>query len=331
MRSLRIKDGARDARQVLSGAWQLIKSAPVPTLLLGGLLALLPALLRAFFASGSFQAVLASWELWIDGALSASSTTTDAFMGLVGQTMQQSGVLSLASSLLDLSTSLIFTPLLLSSLALLYNGFIEKDSRAALHAVTAAGKNVRNLILVAVACMVAEWIVQMIPSIASGLLSLVANLLSWIPLLGTIAYVLAIVLSLLLSGLTDFAVVVIFCYVWICATCEGISGFGALVRSWQLTRNAMRETIYALLALTLLRWLVVLILALLWLFAGRPAGVPLAVLVYLAYGVGALFTVVLGPTTSALYQRRPVPGGPQPGQFRADGPDLRNMKRANLD
>ena len=330
MRRLRVKEGVREARQVLSDAGKLMKGNLAATLELGLVLALLPALLRAFFAIRTHGALLGVWEGWAN-ALMGTGTTPDSLTTMAAMTMRQSGTMSLASSLMDLASSLVLTPLLLSSLALLFNNFVTAGEHPALSAAQGAGRNVRNLIFVSLACMLAEWFVQMVPSLASSVLSLLAGMLAWIPILGPIANVLAVILSVLISLLTDFAVVVIFSYVWICAACEGVPGFGALVRSWQLTRNAMHETISSLLAVTLLRWLTVLVLGVLWWFGGRALGMPLSGFMYVVYGVGALFSVLLGATTSALYQRRPTPGSPQPGQFRSNGPDINNMKSANID
>lgn len=330
MRSLRIREGARKGRLVLGEAGRLIRNAPAATLELGLVLAILPALLKAFLLVRANGLLLDIWAGWVESLLGAAAPT-DSLMVLLSMTLQQTGINNLWSSLLDLLKSLILSPLLLSSLALLYNGYVKLGERAALEAASTAGRNVKGLIFVALACMLAEWIVQMVPSLASGILSLLAEMLSWIPVLGTVSAVLAIVLSILVSLLTDFAVIVIFCYVWICAACEGVPGFGALVRSWQLTRNALHETISALLMLTLLRWLSIAVLGLLWVFAARPLGIPLTALIYAAYAVSACFTVYLGATTSALYQRRPTHYGPRPGQFQQNGPNIQNMKRANID
>ncbi len=326
MRSLRLRQGLREAGQGLREAASLARNNLAATLLLGLVLAVLPALLRAGLFISAQEALLADWEIWA-GAIAAEDLTP-----LLNATMQGTGLVSLSSNLLDLATSLILSPVLLSALALLYNGYVHaKGPSAALEAAKRAGGNAKNLVVVALLCMLAEWFVQMVPSIASGLLSAVAGILSFIPLIGPIASVLAVVLSLLVSVLTDFAVTVIFCYVWICASCEGISGFGALVRSWQHTRNAMHETISTLLVLSLLRWLVIILLAILWLFVGLGLSIPLTALLYTVYAVNALHTVALGGVTTALYLRRPSSTwGPPPGSF-SSGPDLSRMKSANID
>lgn len=328
MRSLQIKRSAREAKSVLQNGFRLIARAPAATLLLGLVLALLPELLRAYVLSGQYRPLMETWSRWAGSAVRGHMQPNT--LALLQGTLQQTGMQGIGQALIDLLTSFLFSPLLLSSLALLFNGYAAGSGiHAGIDAARKAFQNVRNLIIVALACMLAEWFVQMVPSVASGLLSLLAEMLGWIPLLGAVARVLAILLSVLISVLTDFAVVVIFCYVWICATCEGVSGFGALVRSWQLTRNAMRETIASLLALTLLRWALVLVIIGVWLLLGGTSAVTMLCF-YLIFAVGALYTVGMGAVTSALYQRRPVPGGPSPGQFRSDGPDLENMKRANL-
>lgn len=329
MPQVRVKDGLREGKHILQDAGRLMRAYPAATAGLGLALAMLPALLKAFLVVRAQEAMLGVWGGWLAALVSGEGT--GGFLSLVSLTLQQSGYMGLPVTLLDLLKSLILSPLLLSSLALLYNGYVSTFDRSPFAAARQAARNVRDLIIVALACMLAEWLVQMVPSLVSGVLSLLAEMVSWIPFLGTLVYVLAVALSLLVSLLTDFAVIVIFCYVWICAVCEGVSGFGALVRSWQVTRNTMHQTIAALLSLLLLRWLLVLALGLLWLFALRPLGVPLAAVVYAAYAASALYTVALGAVTSALYQHRPLHGGPRPGQFRSGGPDLDNLKRANLD
>lgn len=329
MRSLRLREGAREGRQSLAEAIGLLRQWPLAALALGLVLAFLPAMVRAFLVVRANRELLALWEGYI-GA-DASSAVSQSLLDMIPLTLSRFGQAGLASTLLDLAKSLIFSPVLLASLALLFNGYIHAPNRAALVAVKEAGRQFSKLIFVALVCMLAEWIVQMVPSIASGLLNLLTEMLSWIPVLGTIVGVLAVILSILISLLTDFAVIVIFCYVWICAACEGVPGFGALVRSWQLTRNNMHRTIAALLSLTLLRWLAVVIAGAIWLLLSRTLHLPLAGFLYVAYGIGAAYTVFLGAVTSALYQRRPLPSGPKPGQFRPGGPDLDTLKRANLD
>ena len=321
MRLPRLRQGCQEARHTFSEAFRLMRGSLTATLLLGLLLGVVPAMLRCILFTRAQGMLLSVWEGWLH-ALTAGTRVPETLSSLVYATMQQTGLSTLGGTALDLFISLLITPLLLSSLALLYNGFILRDSdRVAFDAMGAAWRNKGNLILVAVALMVAEWAVHMVPSIASGLLSLVSQLLSWIPVLGLVIGVLAMVLSIALSLLTDFAVTVIFCYVWICASCEGVSGFGSLVRSWQLTRNAMPATIFSLIGLILFKWAAMLALGLLWLLAGRALGIPLTALLYCFYAVEGVYLTVLGAATSALYLRRPASGS---------GPDLHNMKRANM-
>ncbi|MDL2317544.1 hypothetical protein LJC74_00430 [Eubacteriales bacterium OttesenSCG-928-A19] len=330
MRSIRIRKGVREARRTLFEAGRLLRIWPMATLLLGIVLAVLPALVKAFLMIRAQASLLEEWSLWIEARMSGRNPAGD-LSSLTQATLQASGSMGLGVRLLDLSRSLMLLPVLYSSLALLYNGFIHSRQRAGLKAARMAVTNVRSLVVVALICMVAEWFVQMVPSLASGLLSLLAGLLSWIPLLGAVAEVVSVVLSILLYTLTDFAVIVIFCYVWICAVCEGVSGFGALVRSWQLTRNATHETIFSLLALLLLRAMAIAVAALLWLFIGRPQGMALTSLLYITYAISALHPVFMAAAASSLYQRRPVTRDPQPGQFSSDSSDLNRMKRANID
>ena len=326
MRSLRIRDGVREARKVLSESGRLMGRWPIATLELGIVLALVPALLRALFASQAYAALLDDWMQWLSGA----TRTESGFIAMVNETFAQSSPRDLGGGLVDMARSLILTPLLLCSLALLYNQLIAPSGRAALDAVTRACRSVRRIILVAVACLIAEAIVQMVPSLITALLSLISDLFAFIPVVGTVVTVIAVILSVLVSLVTSFAVTVIFSYVWISAMCEGVSGIGSIVRSWQLTRNAMHESFSALLALTLLRWGVLLIVCLLWIWLGVPAGVSPVLMVYAFYITGALYTLCLGSVTSALYQRRPAPDAASPGQFRAR-PDFDTMKRANID
>ncbi len=331
MRSLRLGESARDARRTLSAGWRLIGRNIAASLELGSMLSLLPALLTALLVVLSMAPLLDLWAAWAEGLFAGASGGTTLY-AMLAVTRQRTALLSLPVTLLNLAGSLLLKPLLLSALALLYNGRVAAlgvhPSVAALRMVW---RNAKNLVLVALTCMLAEWFVQILPSMVSGLLSAVAGLLSFIPVLGTVAVWLAAILSEIIPLLTDVALTVVFSYVWIAASCEGVSGFGALVRSWQITRNAMRETVAALFGLALLRWAAVIVLGALWLFAGRPAGVPLTALIYAVYAIGAVFTVMLGAVTSALYLRRPVSRGPSYGQFHTGGPDIGRMKRANVD
>lgn len=328
MRPIGFKRGVRESRQVLGDALRLVRANLAAVVELGLVLALLPALLKSLMLVRANDQLLGVWAGWIESVFNGISTESPA--ALMQMTLRQSGVLQLGTGLLDLANTLVLQPLLLSALALLYNGFIRQSDRMSIDAARTAAQRVKDLVLVALTCMIAAWIVQMIPSIANGILSLLAELLSWIPIIGSIVLVLSVVLSLLISLVTDFAVVVIFCHVWISAACEGVSGFGSLVRSWQLVRNALHRTISALLGLVILRWAAVLILILLWLFAGRIAGLPLSSLVYAFYIVTSVYTVLMGAVTSVLYQQRPMHGGPRPDHFQRR-PDLETMKRANID
>ncbi len=331
VRSLRIRQGAREARQILSEGNRLIGAHLSPSLILGALFALLPGMLTAFFVTRNLAPVINAWTQWFDGTLSTSKSW-DNFLVLLQMTRQNTGLMGLGVTIVNLARSLFFKPFLLSALALLYN---QRVSTVGTQPTLAAGRmvwnNTKNLIYVALACMLAEWFVGMLPTLVSGLLSAVAGILSFIPVLGTVAVTLAALFTELIPLLTDVAVSVVFCYVWITASCEGVTGFGALVRSWQLTRNAMHETVSSLFGLAIIRWIVVLALALLWFFFGRRMEIPLHVLLYAVYAANAIFTVLLGGVTCALYMRRPVNRGPEPGQFSHDGPDLSRLKRANLD
>lgn len=330
MRSLRLGQGVREARQSIGGGCRLMRGSLPDTLALGLALGVLPAMVRAALFVGAQGTLLSLWEGWI-GALMSNGGATEGLAALVYATLQQVGASGPSSTLFDLAVSLAITPLLLSALSLLYNGFVPKEGGAGIfEAARMAGRNAKSLVLVALCCMLAGWFVKMVPSIASGLLSALAGLLSLIPVLGIAANILALALSVLISLLTDFAVTVIFCYVWIGASCENISGFGALVRSWQLTRNQMHETISALLGLMVIRWLVVAVLCVIWLFIGRTLHIPLEALIFCGYIVGGLYTVALGATTSALYIQRPVARSMH-GGFSGSAANLDHLQRANID
>lgn len=330
MLKLRLGDGVREGRQAFSDATRLVREHLAATLLLGLVFALLPAFLRAFLLARHYTGLLAQWSVWVQ-ALFSGGARSRTLLEMVTLTLRQSGQTTLPLVLSGLVAS-VLSPFLLSTQALLYNGRVPVPLRGnqAVQAVRTTWHHLRTLLYVALACIIAEWLVRMVPSIASGILSLLTEMLAWIPILGTIVSVLSVLLSVLVSLLTDFAVIVLFCYVWICATCEDVPGFGAVVRSWQITRNQMHRTIFSLLSLMLFRLGLIALLGLVWLLALRPLGVPAAFAVYAACAAQAVYTVLLGALTSGLYQRRPLSGGPQPGQFRGGGPDLGGMKRANL-
>lgn len=325
MRNLHIRDGAKEAARNLRGAWGLVKQHPAATVALGFALSVLPQVFRGLLRMDALSSLLSTWERWASGALSQQSLTL-----LINTTLQSGGRMAFGTTMWDLIVSLALTPLLLSSLALCFNGFVRASGYGeAVESVRTAGRGVKNLVIISLLCMLAAWFSQVVPSIASGLTSAAAGILSFIPIVGTIADILAIALSLLVSLLTDFALTVVFVYVWICAACEGIPGVGALVRSWQYTRNAARETVSSVLALALLRWLTVLALGALWYFAGRRIGVSLQALVLLTYAVGGLHGIALGATTSALYQNRTGYG--VHAYADREPIDFAHMKRANLD
>ena len=327
MRGSRIRKGAAEAMGALCEAGRLMRGAFSQTLLLALCLGVVPFLLRGFFFVRSQGTLLSVWEGWLGTALSGGCPA-EGLLSMLAVTMRQAGFTSLSATLLDLAVSLLITPLLLSSLALLYNGFIRRDSeQAAIESVRLAWSNRRGLVVVALVCMAAEWFAQIVPSLASGILSLLAELLSFIPLLGSVAAVLAVLLSVLVSLLTSFCVAVAFCYVWICASCEGAGGLQALTRSWRLTRGATRATILALVGLMLAKWAVFILLGLLWLVAGRALAIPLSALIFCAYAVSGLYTAVLGATASALYLRRPVD---VTGSGRQGGSPLDALKSANI-
>lgn len=326
---MRLKDGTRGAGQVFGDACGLIRRNPWATAMLWAVLALLPGLLRCFLILRAQASLVSLWTVWLSQP-TAADVQTYSLAALVAYSLRMSDKIGLPALLVEIARLLVLSPLLLSSQALVYNGYVIAGKRAGLQAVRLAGGKVRDLVIVALICSLAQWLAQMIPSIASGLLSLVAGLLSWIPFVGSAVNVIAVVGSLLVSVVVDFAILVIFCYVWICAACERVTGLGALVRSWQLTRNAPRQTVASLVALTLVRWLAVAVCGALWYWVGRGAGVPLQTFLYAVYVLGAIYTGMMGAVTSALYQRRPVHGGPSPGQFRSGGAPVDQMKRANL-
>lgn len=315
MRSVRIGDGIREGWQTLGAAWRLIRQHWAATLPLWLLLALAPGILQAFLAGRAYSELFSAWYEWIN-AFMKTGQAIQPITSLLAQTYQASSAPSIWALLVSLAKSLLLSPLLLTALALLYNGYVLPTRKAGWVAVKRAGQNVRNLVVVALVCMLANWLVQIIPALASNILTLLAELVSWIPVVGTAVGGLAAVLSVFVSLATDFAVIVIFSYVWICIACEGVSGFAAFVRSWQLTRNALHRTISSLLMLTLLRWAAVIVWAAAWILAGRPLGIPIEAVVYGFWGIAALHTVCMGAATSALYKRRPVHSAPQPGQFR---------------
>jgi len=330
MRSLHIKEGIRQAKKVLKDAGRLAGTSLPATAMLALSLAVLPALLKALLLSSSQAAYLSVWEGWLS-ALFSGRSPAESLVSMAYQALGRPGLHDPALGALDLAVSLLLTPLLLSALSLLYNGFVPRSKSQAFDAVRRALASVRALVLVALACMLAEWLAQVVPSTVSGLLYSVAGLLSFIPFVGQAAAWLSVLLSLLVSALTDFLVSVVFCYVWISASCEGVSGLGALVRSWQLTRLSLRETIASLAVLLLLRWAATVALFLLWLFAGRALHVPIQLLVYGGFALSGLYTAALGPVASALYLRRPASHGPFGGRPAGAGPNFDHMKRANVD
>jgi len=328
MRNPRFRQGAQEARAALAEAGRLARGSFSQTLLLALSLGVAPCLLRGLFFVNSQGALLSVWEGWLHTVLSGARPP-EGLVSLLAITMRQSGMDSLMATLFDLLASLLAVPLLLAALALLYNGFARRDTEhSAMEAVRLAWGNRRNLVVAALLCMLAEGVAQIVPSMVTGFLTLLAEILSWIPVLGAVAGVLAVVLSIVISLLTDFAVTVAFCYVWICASCEGASGMEAMARSWRLTRDAMGATVFALAGLLLLKWAVYAILGAVWLLAGRALALPLPALVCSFYVIHGFYMAALGAVASALYLRRPA-SGPSAGRY--GNPAFGVIKSANID
>lgn len=312
LRSIRLREGARTAGTILADAGWLARGSLSSVLPLGALLALLPALLRAGLIVSSRRGLLSLWE-----ALLMGRGAGEGFFALLSATLQ-TAMTGFEYTLLEAVKSLLLTPLLLASLALVFNRYASAPLPALRQTLAA----VKRLVLVALALWVADWFAGIAPSIISGLLAAVAGLLSFIPILGTVAAIVATALSLAASLLTDFAVNVLFLYVWIAAACESVGGFSALARSWQITRLSLRDTIAALLGLMVCKWLALLLCGAIWYIFGRFFGLSITALIYAAAAVYAVFLVMLGALASALYLRRPASSSYIP-------PNFGRMKRAN--
>ena len=243
---------------------------------------------------------------------------------LVG-TLQAGGRNTLLYGLLSLVSVLAALPLLGASQAMLYNGHAREDS-AGFDVLRDVARAIRPLMLTALLCMLGTWLIEIIPSLVSGLFSAVAGLLSLVPVVGEILKIASILLTLVLNGAAQAAAAVLFCYVWISAGCEGVGGKGAVLRSLTLVRQQMESTLCAVIGILLLRWALTAAAGILWVIAYAVLGLPAAVLVYAGGILTAAQSVAMGLIASALYQGRSLQGY----GFYSGRPDIDRMKSANL-
>ena len=314
----------REAFDTYRQGWALGKRFRNATLQLGAVLALLPALLLAAIEVSGQTAILSVWEGWLQAVFSASMPAETLSTLLMG-TLQAADSHGLAYMLISLAVSLLAVPLLGASQAMLYNGHTEEDA-GGLEVARNVSRAIRPLAITALLCLLVQGLLEMIPSLLSGLLSAVSGLLAWIPFVGPLVRFLVVIIAFLLDGLSQGAAAVLLCYVWISAGCEGVGGKGALVRSFMLMRSQMEKTACAVLGLLLLRWMAMAAMGILWLVCFAVLNVPAGILVYVGAIFKALEYVAVGLAASVLYQQRSLQGY----GFSSSRPDIHHMKSANL-
>ncbi|MEG0766184.1 MAG: hypothetical protein RR482_00570 [Clostridia bacterium] len=321
-----IQNAAQTAGGVLHRAFALLRLEWRASVVLGLVFSLLPGMLSAWMGWRAMAGVYAGWEQVLHAWMDGYQPQVD-LQALLYQTMSGTAYAGLGRSLIGLAASLLLTPILQGALALTYHGRLEQGQWPMIAAVRQAASQWSRLAVVALASMAAGWMVSMLPSALGGLVSAVAGLLSFIPFVGYLITILSGLIMLLLNVAASFAVSVLLCYIWQVAICEGIGGFGALVKSFVFTRTDLRRTAYSLGALMLMRWGAYLALGLAWFLLFWQAGASLHVLMGMAVVVESIFLVLGALTAAVLYAQHPLRGG--------NGYDApvrpQRMKSANLD
>ena len=329
MRSIAIKKGLREGREALRDSFRLIAKFLPAFAAIVAVLSVLPALLQATLYINQNKPLLTAWGVWTQNFVNGRNGA-DESLSLIMNTAQRLPAIGSGSGLLELLVSFILVPLLFSSVTLLLNSQdFPSNGRASVSAVQKALSMAKHLLTVAFMSMVARSFLDLLPSIAMNLFSFVLSILSFLPFIGSLVTVLSVILSFVVSILSDILISSILCYVWVCAVSEGQAGFAAISRSFILFRANMPKTIGALSLWTVSKGVIKIVAAALWAFAGS-ATANLSALVYCFYIVNALFIGWHAALAVSLYQKReegPASTGPSQGTR----PNLDQMKRANIE
>jgi len=327
-----LREAIRQATVSIQDSFRLIRKEFSATASVA-LLVMLPGLATVLSGYSLTSDIYAAWDAFLRGSGEYGLTT------LALATAQYAGEMGLSGGMLSLLFSLLATPLLLGALALIYLSRLEGAlyvppvrGRAVApggawtlrQALRQARRSFRDLLLVAVASLLASYMIELLPRLLGGLLSALAQLFSLIPFAGVVLMPVSIVLMLLVDGAAAYAVTVLLCYVWQAAMNEGIGGFGALARSFMLVRLDLKRTAAALGIATLAQWAGELLLLALWYLWYRSAGVSVLALPLLWKGMDGLCVVWNAAIAAALFATHPHREGNGPG-------DVRRMKSANID
>lgn len=312
---MRIQAGIRAGGRALGEADRLIRKRKIDTVILGVLLALLPSLVRGVFSFAAHEGLLRAWITF----LRSFSEHSPELLSLLEETVYLPGVESLAAWLVSLCLSLFLTPLLLSSLSLLYTG---ASGEKPLGLLRTALRNAKSLVLVALLTALAAYMVNMLPSMLVGLISAVTGFLSLFPFLSGLMSWLNLLLIVIIFFLADLLVTVLFAFVYIAVACEGASGIRALARSFSLVREMQRIAVWPFLLLSLARYAALALLVIL--YAALDHGIDVIWLYAACIAVNAAFAIPRTALSAALYL------GNQTGRTGAV-PPLSHLKRANVD
>lgn len=310
---MRMQAGIRAGGRALGEAGRLIRKRKIDTVILGVLLALLPSLVRGVFSFAAHEGLLRAWITLLRGF------SEHSLLPLLEETVYFPGAENLAAWLVSLCLSLFLTPLLLSSLSLLYTGV---SGEKPLGLLRTALRNAKGLVLVALLTALAAYMVNMLPSMLVGLISAVTGLLSLFPFLSGLMNWLNLLLIAIIFFLADLLVTVLFAFVYIAVACEGASGIRALARSFSLAREMQRIAVWPFLLLSLARYALLALLVIL--YAALPHGVDVIWLYAACIAVNAAFAIPRTALSAALYL------GNQTGRTGAV-PPLSHLKRANVD
>lgn len=315
---MRTGSGFRKGTSALFDALKLIGQSPMPSFMLFAVVLLVPTLLHGALFAETNQHLLSLWTPYFASA--AGGKTLADFSSLGITTMLANSYASLPGLLIGGAMALFFTPMLLSSLSLLYTQMQGAKPFVILKKVLSMAK---QLAFVALCCALAEYFLDMVPSILHGLLSAVLGILSLLPFVGNFINIISLCLTLLIMVLMDVLAISLFAYVWIATACEGLSGFSAVIRSFQLFRSSMAETLWSHLLLRLCIQAIGLVLAIAFAAVLQVDGIMPTVMCL--FVLSSLSTFLRGALSVSLYQRN---AHPQPS---GGGPDVSRLKRANID
>lgn len=296
-----VRMSVRDTRAGWREAFGLLRRGVQRSLLVIAVLSALPTLLD-------------QWSQ-LQSAANAAAGSPLVASAVQGQASYLPGVLSLIQSLL-------LTPLMYALLARVQLTQLRGGTQATLLEIGREKLTQwKTLLMLAAACLFISRLVAFVPSVVSGILSLMLALVGWIPVLGQ---VLGVVLSLILQVVIIFASLAMgrgIYFVWLAQEAQGGAPLmWTLASAWRFIRQNLYAVVGGLMTLTLgqLVWLLLELYVL-------PLAVSGIVLMALDAVVQVVITLLFTVYATALY------GGGQLYSAHTYGQptDFENMKRAN--